>query len=306
MRIVFAGTPAPAVIALDRLAATHHEVGLVVTRPAAFLGRKRVLTPSPVAERAAELGLPVLPATRLGSAETAAIAAAEPDLGVIVAYGGLVRSPLLETPRFGWINVHFSLLPRWRGAAPVQRAVIAGDDVTGVSVFRLDAGLDTGPLFAQRSTSIGALETAGNLLERLARIGADVLAGVVDDIAAGTAVAEPQSGAATLAPKLELVDGRIDWSEDAGSVLARIRGVTPEPGAFTDVAGAGTRLKVLEAAQGYEAASLAPGVLLALGGRVLVGTGDRPVELVTVLPAGRARMPAAAWARGLATTVRLE
>jgi methionyl-tRNA formyltransferase len=303
MRVIFAGTPEAAVPSLDALAASAHEVVQVVTRPPAPLGRKRVLTPSPVDARAEALGLPVLRASRLGEAETAALTALDADLAVIVAYGVLVAEPLLSAPRLGWINLHFSLLPRWRGAAPVQRAIIAGDTTTGVDVFRLEAGLDTGPVLASEPVAIGALETAGNLLARLAGIGADVLAGVVDRLADGTAVAVPQQGEPTLAPKLVLADGRLDWSEPADRVLARLRGCTPEPGAWT-TAGE-RRLKVLEAAPARDAAALRPGAVAHDGGRVVVGCAEGAIELLRVQPEGRGAMPADAWLRGAGSGVVL-
>ena len=303
MRLIFAGTPEAAVPSLEALAASRHEVVRVVTRPPAPQGRKRVLTPSPVEVRAEALGLPVLRASRLGDAETAALTGLGSDLAVIVAYGGLVKEPLLSAPRLGWVNLHFSLLPRWRGAAPVQRAVIAGDPVTGVDVFRLEAGLDTGPVLASEPVEIGALETAGHLLERLAGIGARVLVDAVDRLADGTAVAVPQEGEPTLAPKLELADGRLDWGRPADEVLARVRGCTPEPGAWT-TAGE-RRLKVLEAAPARDAAGIAAGAVEARARRVLVGCGEGALELVRVQPEGRGAMPADAWLRGAGTAVVL-
>lgn len=303
MRLIFAGTPEAAVPSLEALAASEHEIVRVVTRPPAPLGRKRVLTPSPVDARAAELGLPVLRASRLGQVETDELAALDADLAVIVAYGGLVKEPLLSAPRLGWVNLHFSLLPRWRGAAPVQRALIAGETTTGVDVFQLEAGLDTGPLLASEPVAIGALENAGHLLTRLAGIGARVLAGTVDRLAEGTAVAHRQEGEPTLAPKLTIADGRLDWSEPADRVFARIRGCTPEPGAWTTVGE--RRLKVLEAAPARDAPGLAPGSVSTAGGRVLVGCGDGALELVRVQPEGRGAMPADAWLRGAGTDVVL-
>jgi methionyl-tRNA formyltransferase len=303
MRVIFAGTPEAAVPSLDALAASAHEVVQVVTRPPAPLGRKRVLTPSPVDARAEELGIPVLRASRLGAPETAALTALDADLAVVVAYGALVAEPLLSAPRLGWINLHFSLLPRWRGAAPVQRAIIAGDTTTGVDVFRLEAGLDTGPVLASEPVAIGALETAGNLLARLAGIGATVLVGVVDHLADGSAVAVPQEGEPTLAPKLVLADGRVDWSEAADRVLARVRGCTPEPGAWTTVGE--RRLKVLEAAPARDAATLPPGAVALDGGRVVVGCAEGALELVRVQPEGRGPMPADAWLRGAGADVVL-
>jgi methionyl-tRNA formyltransferase len=298
MRLVFAGTPDAAVPSLRRLAATDHEVVAVVTRTDAPLGRKRVLTPSPVARAADELGIPTIKVDRLDETATAAIRTIEPDLGVIVAYGGLVREPLLSLPVHGWINLHFSLLPRWRGAAPVQRALMAGDAETGAAVFQLVAALDAGDVFAQVSVPVAEGTTAGELLADLAERGADVLAGVVDGIAAGTAHAVAQHGEPTLAPKLTLDDGRIRWSEPRGAVLSRIRGVTPEPGAHATLGDA--RFKVLAVAPAPDGASrLAPGELAFVDRAVHAGTGTDPIMLTVVQPAGKGPMPAADWWRGL-------
>jgi methionyl-tRNA formyltransferase len=297
LRIVFAGSPAAAVPSLRALAATEHEIVAVVTREDAPLGRKRVLTPTPVADAAEVLGIPVLKANRISPLE-ARIAALRPDLGVIVAYGGLIREPLLSTPRLGWINLHFSLLPRWRGAAPVQRAIIAGDTSTGAAVFQLVAELDAGPVFDTLEHPVGRNQTAGHLLEVLADKGAGLLAQVVDDLDAGTAQAVPQTGDVTLAPKLELEDGRLDWSLPATELDARIRGTTPEPGAFALLDDGSERLKVLDAAIAHGDPALAPGEFDLRAGRLLVGTGTDPLHLVTVQPAGKRAMDAADWWRG--------
>lgn len=296
MRIVFAGTPEPALPSLRRLAASGHEVAGVVTRRDAPLGRKRVLTPSPVAALADELGLAVLKTDRLDEAATETIASWRPDLGVIVAYGGLVREPLLSVPVHGWINLHFSLLPAWRGAAPVQRALIAGDRVTGASVFQLVAALDAGDVFAETRYDVPRGATAADVLADLSGIGSETLSGVVDAIAAGTARAVAQSGEPTLAPKLTLADGELDFDLPADVVLDRYRGTTPEPGAHTSVAG--TRLKVLAALRGPDA-GLPPRTVRLVGGDVLVGTAEGTVALRRVQPAGRAAMAAADWWRGL-------
>ncbi|ROQ05388.1 methionyl-tRNA formyltransferase [Rathayibacter sp. PhB93] len=296
MRLVFAGTPAAAVPTLRALAASEHEIVTVVTRADAPVGRKRVLTPSPVGAVAEELGLPVLKANRLDEEVTDRIATLEPDLGVIVAYGGLVRARLLAVPRLGWINLHFSLLPRWRGAAPVQRALMAGEQRIGAAVFQLVAELDAGDVFAAIEEEVAG-RSAGELLEVLAERGAGLTGEVVDGLAAGTAVAVPQSGEVTLAPKLDVTDGRIDWTRPTYRILALVRGVTPEPGASTTVGDA--RLKVLAVDEALTDAPLAPGAVLLDAGRALVGTGDGAVELVSVQPAGKTPMPGAAWARGL-------
>ncbi|WP_448004793.1 methionyl-tRNA formyltransferase [Agromyces bauzanensis] len=296
LRLVFAGTPAAAVPSLTRLAASDHEVVAAVTRPAAPLGRKRVLTPSPVASAAERLGIHVIEAARLDADATGRIGALRPDLGVIVAYGGLVREPLLSSPAHGWINLHFSLLPAWRGAAPVQHALIAGDAETGASVFRLVPELDAGDVYGERRRQIAPDETAGDLLAELAVSGAELLAEVVDAIAAGTAAATPQSGAPTFAPKLDIDDARLDWNLPAARVRDRFRGVTPEPGAWTTVDD--QRLKVLDLADAPDAAPLAPGAIAVSGRRVLIGTGTHPLELRRVQPAGRTAMPAGDWWRG--------
>lgn len=298
MRLVFAGTPAVAVPSLRALAAGPHEIAAVITRSDAPLGRKRVLTPSPVAQVADELGIPVIKADRLDAEVTARIAELEPDLGVIVAYGGLVREPLLSTPAHGWINLHFSLLPRWRGAAPVQRALMAGDAVTGASVFQLVAALDAGDVFAEERYEVPAGATSATVLDDLAEIGAPLLAGVVDGITDGSAVATPQHGEPTLAPKLTLDDGALDLTRDADTLLHQIAGVTPEPGAHTTFDGA--RFKVLRAAPS-DAPPLPPGRVAASGKDVVVGTGTTPLRLDTVQPAGKGAMNASDWFRGLRT-----
>lgn len=296
LRLVFAGTPAAAVPSLERLAGSGHEVVAVVTRPAAPLGRKRVLTPSPVAAAAERLGLPVIEAARLDDATTERIAELAPDLGVIVAYGGLVREPLLSTPGNRWINLHFSLLPAWRGAAPVQHALIAGDAETGASVFRLVPELDAGDVLATLSHPIGPEDTAGTLLDDLAERGAALVAEVVDAIADGSATATPQSGEPTFAPKLGIDDARLDWTAAAEVVRDRFRGVTPEPGAWTTVDE--QRVKVLDLRRATDAAPVPPGRLELAGRRLLVGTGTDPLELRRVQPAGRTAMAAADWWRG--------
>jgi len=294
LRLVFAGSPAAAVPSLEALLASPHDVVAVVTREDSPQGRRGVLTPTPVADSAGDVEL--IKANRLAGAATERIAELQPDLGVIVAYGGLVREPLLSTPRLGWINLHFSLLPRWRGAAPVQRAIMAGDEQTGAAVFQLVPELDAGDVFGQITEPVGRHQTAGSLLEQLSVSGAALLLRVVNELANGTAVATPQAGEVTLAPKLTLPDGAIDFSQSAEVVANLIRGVTPEPGAFTTLDGA--RLKVLDAHVAREAPRVQPGHFALEGRRVLVGTASDPIELVTVLPAGKKAMAAADWWRG--------
>ncbi|WP_314139358.1 methionyl-tRNA formyltransferase [uncultured Plantibacter sp.] len=301
MRLVFAGTPAVAVPTLDALVSAGHEIAAVVTRPDAPLGRKRVLTPSPVAAAAERLGLPVIRAARLDDDATARIVALRAELGVIVAYGGLVREPLLSAPAHGWINLHFSLLPAWRGAAPVQRSVMAGDAVTGASVFQLVPALDAGDVFATVETPITEGETSGELLDRLAELGAPLTAEVVAAIAAGTAVAAPQQGEVSLAPKLDGQDGRIVWDRPVADVWSQIRGVTPEPGAFTVLDEARVKVHRAVPVSTMPTDPPAPGTIVSVDGLVLVGTADTPLQLLEVQPAARTAMPAADWWRGAST-----
>jgi methionyl-tRNA formyltransferase len=283
MRIVFAGTPEVAVPTLEALVSAGHEIAAVLTREDAPVGRRRVLTPSPVAQRAEELGLTVVRANRITDEIAHQLLATEFELGVVVAYGGLIRTPLLDTPKYGWINLHFSQLPRWRGAAPVQRAVMAGDATS-------------------RAVEIGAHETAGDLLNRLAQLGAPEVTATVASIADGSARAEPQSGEATTAPKLTNADGRVDWTETSETIDARVRGVTPEPGAATELAG--QRVKLLRGRASEANASGEPGTVTAVDGLVLVATGAGAYQLLEVQPAGKRPMAAADWFRGQHGEVR--
>jgi len=296
LRIVFAGSPAAAVPSLRILDQSEHRVIAVITRADSPQGRKAVRTPTPVADYAAEHDIQSIRQNSLGDQVTERVRALAPDLGVIVAYGALVREPLLSAPRLGWINLHFSLLPRWRGAAPVQHAIIAGDSTAGAAVFQLVRDLDAGEVFAHIEQPIGAQQTAGALLETLATAGAELLLSVVDSIAGGTARSQPQIGEVTIAPKLSLSDGAVQWRRPASSVFAQIRGVTPEPGAFTILDGA--RLKILEAAIAHESPPIAPGEFRQVGKAVLAGTTTDPIELVSVHPAGKRAMNAADWWRG--------
>lgn len=297
LRIVFAGSPLAAVPSLRAIAASRHDLVGVVSRDDSPRGRTRVITPTPVSAVADELGVPVIKANRLDETATAGVREFAPDLGVIVAYGGFVREPLLSLPRLGWINLHFSLLPRWRGAAPVQHAIISGDEVTGAAVFRLVPELDAGDVFATLERRIGAHETAGRVLDDLAVIGAKLLVRTIDELADGVATARVQQGEPTFAPKLTIEDARLDWSQPAASLHNRIRGVTPEPGAFTMIDDA--RLKIHAAAIAHDLAPLPVGEIRASGRRVTVGTATVPLELLEVQPAGKRAMSAIDWWRGL-------
>lgn len=299
MRVLFAGTPAVAVPSLDALIEAGFDVVAVLTRPDAPVGRKRVLTPSPVAQRAAELGINVIHAARVDAEAIAGISAVRPDVAAIVAYGGLVPPAALGIPRHGWVNLHFSLLPAWRGAAPVQRSVMAGDDVTGAVTFQLEEGLDTGPVFGTLTEAVRPQDTAGDVLERLSHSGAVLLAQTLSAIAAGKASPQPQAGEVSLAPKLTLEDGHLNWAHPALAISRQARGVTPEPGAWTLLDG--QRVKVEPVRLRPDVSGLAPGSVAMQGKTVLVGTGSHAVELTRIQPAGKKMMAAADWARGVAS-----
>ncbi|MEU9743857.1 methionyl-tRNA formyltransferase [Micromonospora chersina] len=298
MRLVFAGTPAVAVPALDAIAASGHELLAVVTRPDAPAGRGRGLVRSPVGAWADEHGVEVLTPARPREPEFLdRLRELAPDCVPVVAYGALVPPAALEIPRLGWINLHFSLLPAWRGAAPVQHAVLHGDELTGASVFQLEEGLDTGPVYGTVTDEVRPADTSGDLLERLAHSGAGLLVAVLDALEAGTARAEPQpADGVSLAPKLTVEDARVRWADPAFAVDRRIRACTPAPGPWTTFRGDRVKLgPVTPVANGPE---LKPGELLVEKARVLVGTGTVPVQLGEVRAAGKKAMSAGDWARG--------
>jgi methionyl-tRNA formyltransferase len=297
--LIFAGTPAVALPALDAIAASSHELLAVVTRPDAPAGRGRGLTRSPVGAWADERGIEVLTPARPREPEFLdRLRKLAPDCVPVVAYGALVPPEALEIPAHGWVNLHFSLLPAWRGAAPVQHAVLHGDPITGASVFRLEEGLDTGPVFGTLTEQIRPTDTAGDLLERLAVAGAGLLVAVLDGIEQGTARAVPQPAeGVSLAPKLTVEDGRVRWSEPAFAVDRRIRATTPAPGAWTEFRGA--RIKLGPVRPVTDGPELEPGELLVERNRVLVGTATTPVALGEVRAAGKKAMPAPDWARGV-------
>jgi methionyl-tRNA formyltransferase len=300
MRLVVAGTPRVALPSLDALVASErHDVVAVVTRPDAPAGRGRQLTPSPVKQRALELGIDVLTPVRPSEPEfLAQLRAIEPDCCPVIAYGALVPPAALEIPVIGWVNLHFSILPAWRGAAPVPRAILAGDDLTGASTFLLEPGLDTGPVFGVMTTEIGPRDTAGELLERLAVDGANLLSATLDGIEDGAVVPVPQpTDGISLAPKLTPADARVDWSTAAIVVDRQVRACTPAPGAWTTFRGKRVGLgPVLPLA---DAAGLSAGELRAGPDAVLVGTRTGPVRLGQVRPEGKPAMAAAEWVRGL-------
>ncbi|MEO3745824.1 methionyl-tRNA formyltransferase [Plantactinospora sp. B5E13] len=299
MRLIFAGTPAVALPALDAIAASSHELLAVVTRPDAPAGRGRGLVRSPVGTWADERGIEVLTPARPREPEFLdRLRDLAPDCVPVVAYGALVPPVALAIPTHGWVNLHFSLLPAWRGAAPVQHAVLHGDQLTGASVFQLEEGLDTGPVFGTLTEEIRPTDTSGDLLERLAAAGAGLLVAVLDAIGRGTAEAVPQPAeGVSVAPKLTATDGQVRWTDPAFAVDRRIRAATPAPGAWTLFRDARVKLgPVRPVADGPE---LKPGELLVERTRVLVGTATTPVVLGEVRAAGKKAMPAPDWARGL-------
>ena len=299
MRLLFAGTPEVAVPSLRALLGSRHEVVAVLTRPDAPAGRGRRLQPSPVAELAAAEGIEVLRPLRPRDEEfQARLEQIAPDAAPIVAYGGLIPPAALAVPRHGWVNLHFSLLPAWRGAAPVQHAVMAGDPVTGASTFRLEEGLDTGPVFGVVTEAVRATDTAGDLLGRLAESGAGLLVATLDGIEDGTLLPAPQSSDdVSLAPKITVEDARVRWTDPAMRVDRLIRGCTPAPGAWTEFRG--ERLKLGPVRPDPQAAGLAAGELRVVKNSVWVGTATHGVLLGEVRAQGKRAMPAGDWARGV-------
>ncbi|WP_052850838.1 methionyl-tRNA formyltransferase [Streptomyces avicenniae] len=300
MRLVFAGTPEVAVPALDALLASdRHEVVAVVTRPDAPAGRGRRLVASPIAQRAAEAGIEILrPARPRDPDFQERLRALAPDCCPVVAYGALLPVSALAIPRHGWVNLHFSLLPAWRGAAPVQHAVLAGDDMTGASTFLIEEGLDSGPVYGVITEKIRPQDTSGDLLTRLALAGSGLLAATMDGIEDGSlhAVPQPLDGVTT-APKLTAEDAAVDWRAPALAVHRRVRACTPAPGAWTTFRG--ERLKLRQVTPAPDRTGQEPGALDAGKQHVHVGTGSHSVELDWVQPQGKKPMRAADWARGV-------
>jgi methionyl-tRNA formyltransferase len=301
MRLVFAGTPAVALPALDAIEASAHSLVAIVTRPDAAAGRGRAVRRSPVGDWAGARGIEILTPDKPRDPDfQARLAEIAPDIVPVVAYGALVPQTALDIPRLGWINLHFSLLPEWRGAAPVQHAVLHGDQVTGASVFQLEAGLDTGPVFGTVAEHIAPTDTSGLLLQRLSEVGAILLTQVLDAIEDGTVTAVPQVGEPSLAPKITVADAEVRWSEPAFAVDRRIRACTPEPGAWSTLRG--DRVKLGPITLSSSELRLGPGEVRVLKNRVLVGTATDPVVLGEVRAAGKKAMSAADWARGARLT----
>ena len=299
MRVVFAGTPETALPSLEALVASRHEVAAVITRPDAPAGRGRTLRPSPVAEAAAEHGIEVLKPTKPSDPDFMdRLRTIAPDCIPIVAYGALIRREALDIPQFGWINLHFSVLPAWRGAAPVQRAIMAGDEVTGATVFSLVEELDAGPVLGSITERIREDDTSAELLARLADWGSKLLVDVVDHIEDGDIAAVPQpEDNISYAPKLTTEEARIDWNRPAFAIDRHIRGCTPAPGAWTFLEG--ERVKIGPATIADDR-TLVPGLLSIAKQEVRVGTTTTDLVLGDVQAFGKKRMRAADWARGTA------
>lgn len=300
MRIVFAGTPEPALPSLRRLVdSRRHQVVAVLTRPDAASGRRGKPSPSPVAQFALDRGIPVLRPERPNSDEfVSELAELQPEACAVVAYGALLRDGLLAVPAHGWINLHFSLLPAWRGAAPVQAAIAAGDSVTGATTFQIEPALDSGPVYGVVTETIRPTDTAGELLDRLSVSGAVLLERTLDGIADGTLSAVPQpADGVTVAPKVTVDDAKVRWDLPAHVVERRIRAVTPNPGAWTLVND--LRVKVGPVTiDDATTETLAPGAIQVQRNSVRIGTATQPVLLGAVQPPGKKQMDAAAWARG--------
>ncbi|MFG3440482.1 methionyl-tRNA formyltransferase [Nonomuraea sp. NPDC047897] len=299
MRLVFAGTPETALPSLRTLIdSPRHEVVAVVTRPDAQSGRGRKVHPSPVAELAEEAGIEVLRPEKAGAPEFLdRLAELKPDCCPVVAYGALLPQATLAVPRLGWINLHFSILPAWRGAAPVQHAILHGDEITGASTFQIVKELDAGPVYGVVTEQIRADDTSGSLLDRLAVSGAGLLAATLDGVEDGTLQArrQPRDGV-SVAPKINVVDAQVDWTAPAMRVDRLVRACTPGPGAWSTFRGQRVKLGPVRPAPSAE--PLPAGAIAAGKDTVLVGTATHPVELGEVQPQGKRVMAAGAWARG--------
>ncbi len=296
MKIIFAGTPEAAVPTLTSLLNSSFDVVAVLTRPDAPQGRKRILTPSPVAQVALTHGVPVIYANRIDTEVQAHIDSFQAELGVVDAYGALLPENTLDSLKHGWINLHFSSLPSWRGAAPVQWELLSGEGLAGSSVFKLVKELDAGDVFDTRTWPILPNETSGELLERLSHLGSQQVLDVCELIYAGTARALPQSGEISYARKLSLEDGRLNLTKDSTEVFNQYRGVTPEPGAFVVIGE--ERLKVLNALKGGNQL-VPPAQIVSVEKKLFLGCASGALELITVQPFGKKAMSAMDWFRGL-------
>ena len=303
MRIVYAGSPAIAIAPLKALRDNGFDVVAVFSQPARPIGRKKVLTETPVAQAAAEWGIPVYTPNSTGELAQA-LRETAPDLAIAVAYGRLIDEESLGIPTRGWWNIHFSLLPRWRGATPVQHSILHGDEQTGITIFQMDQGLDTGPIVSQEVFQPRALDTAGAQLEKMAERGAEQLVDALNEIDSLHPV--DQVGEPTNAPKIARAQGRINWHSSTVEVDRLIRAVTPEPGAHTIVSRTGQSISILRAFPSPESADLAPGEIAVISNKVHVGTQDGAIVLDRVVPSGKNEMPANDWFRGAGMGVSFE
>ncbi|NDC48508.1 MAG: methionyl-tRNA formyltransferase [Micrococcales bacterium] len=298
MKILFAGTPEIAVTVLGGLVNSGHEVVSVLTRNDAPVGRKRIVTPSPVATYAAAKNIPTIKANRIDLKTLPELTGSGADLGVVVAYGSILNKQALDSLPEGWYNLHFSLLPKYRGAAPVQRAILNGETETGVTLFRLDEGMDTGPILGQVPTTIAPDETSGELLQRLAHLGVTLLNEQLPRIYASNQVLSPQPPEGTSAPKLHRDEARIDFSNDAGLICNLIRAANPEPGAWSTYDGLTS--KILSARIVPDQRHVEIGTVLNLDGKpVVVCDGGSLIEIATIQPSGKSVMTGEAWLRGI-------
>jgi methionyl-tRNA formyltransferase len=306
MRLVFAGTPDAAVPSLDALLASRHSVVAVLTRPDAPAGRGRPMTASPIARRAMQAGIEVLrPQRPAEPAFLARLAEIAPDCCPVTGYGALIPGAALSIPRHGWVNLHFSVLPAWRGAAPVQHAILHGDEITGATTFQLVAELDAGPVLGVLTEPVAGTDTAGDLLGRLSMAGARLLVATLDGIESGELEARAQPGdGISYAPKLTIADARVSWKHPAPAIDRLIRACTPAPGAWTMLNGARLKLGPVTLPEQGAGSGLGAGEIVIGGGQVSVGTGTMPLLLGEVQPAGKRAMPAADWARGLRAQAR--
>lgn len=303
--ILFAGTPANAAQTLQHLVASGFNVVGVLTRPDAPTGRRRELTESAVAIAASELGIHVIKANDVDEKVINVIHDLGAELGIVVAYGSLLKKAALESLPLGWFNLHYSLLPKYRGAAPVQHALFNGEKETGVTIFRIDNGMDTGEILAQAPTPINPGENAGELLNRLTLLGCSLLSEVIPRISSRTHTLKPQVGEASMAPKLSREFGQIDWHSSAKSIESQVLACNPEPGAWTLLNG--QSFKVLDAVALPQTESIEIGQPMLYGNRVLVGTANGHLMLQSVQPASKRQMSALDWARGaLTATTRFE
>lgn len=304
MRVLFAGTPEPAIPSLSGLLAAGHEVAAVFAQPDRPSGRGRTVTRGAVAEYAQSQGLALHQPERINEAH-AIISALKPDIAVIVAYGALIRPALLAIPRYGWLNLHFSLLPALRGAAPVQHALLQGDDITGATTFLLDEGMDTGPIVGQVTERIHQSDTTGTLMARLAESGAALVVASVAALSRGeiVPVAQPSDGV-SFAPKITREQARIDWSRSGRLIERHVRAMSPHPGAFTQWRNAPLLIEAVSLTD--SGPTLNVGEVAVQDGQVLCGTGDRPLCLESVRPAGKRSMSGAEWARGVREAIRFQ